>query len=85
MIPSGGAKISNTRHHGQKKFFKLKKKKGTFIRNSDRNSQALGLLSQMGNPGLGQLSKRLTPHLPKPPQGQGPLSSALCPTVPGRV
>lgn len=27
MIPSGGAKTSNTRHHGQKKCIKLKEKK----------------------------------------------------------
>lgn len=27
MIPSRGAKISNTRHHGQKKCIKLKEKK----------------------------------------------------------
>ena len=66
-----------------KKIYQVKKKKkGTFIGNSGRNSQALDLLSQMGNPGLGQLSNQLTPDLPKPPKGRGPFprpSARLCP------
>ena len=62
-----------------KKFIKLKKKKGTFIGNSGRNSQALALLSQMGNPGLGQLSNCPVRHptCQSPPRAGAPLLAPL--------